>query len=83
MKNYLCIDAGGTSLKCAIIDEEANIIKTTSIKTPPTLQEMYEGIKECFDSFKEYNPLGLALSMPCAVDSDKRYIFLFQSNSNL
>lgn len=70
MKNYLCIDVGGTSMKCAIIDDEANIIQTRSIKTPPTLEEMYGDIKECFDSYKEYHPLGLALSMPGAVDSD-------------
>lgn len=70
MKNYLCIDVGGTSLKCAIIDEEANIIQQKSIKTPDTLEKMYQGIKECFDSYHEYNPVGLALSMPGAVDSD-------------
>ena len=70
MKNYLCIDVGGTSMKCAIIDDDANIIQQKSIKTPPTLEEMYQAMKECFDSFKEHNPVGLALSMPGAVDSD-------------
>lgn len=74
MKNYLCIDVGGTSLKCAIIDEEANILQQKSIKTPDTLEEMYQGIKDCFDSYQEYNPLGLALSMPGAVDSDSGVI---------
>lgn len=70
MKNYLCIDVGGTSMKCAVINEEAEILAQSSIKTPPTLDEMYHNIKECFEFYCHYNVQGLALSMPGAVDSD-------------
>ena len=70
MKNYLVIDVGGTSMKCAVLDEDANIKEITTIKTPLTLEDMYQKIKECFDSFLEYDIQGLALSMPGAVDSE-------------
>ena len=70
MNNYLCIDVGGSSMKCAIIDDEAQILTRQSIKTPDTLDKMYQAMKECFEGYQEYHPKGLALSMPGAVDSE-------------
>ena len=70
MKNYLCMDIGGTSMKCAVMQEDAKIIEQMTIKTPPTLSQMYQAMKECFDRYQNYNLQGLALSMPGAVDSE-------------
>ncbi len=68
MKKYLCIDVGGTSMKIGLIDEEGNILKTDSIKTPETLEGMYQAMCDVFHQYD--NVQGLALSMPGAVDSE-------------
>lgn len=70
MKNYLCMDIGGTAMKYAVINEEAHIFEQGSIKTPLTLEDMYNVIQECFEGYQNYDLQGLALSMPGAVDSD-------------
>ena len=74
MNYYLGIDVGGTSMKCAVLSQEGEFIDTQSIKTPKTLEKMYEEIKLCFDSFQQYELKGLALSMPGAVDSEQGII---------
>lgn len=74
MNYYLGIDVGGTSIKCAILDQEGIFIETQSIKTPNTLEKMYKSIKEWFDYYSKYQLKGLALSMPGAVDSEKGMI---------
>lgn len=67
---YLAIDVGGTSMKCAVMDDYGEFIQTQSIKTPDTLEKMYSLMKGCFDEYSQYHLKGLALSMPGAVDSD-------------
>lgn len=69
---YLCVDVGGTSIKIAVLNENGEILKTNSQKTPETLEEMYQIIE---DNFQKYDSLdGVALSMPGAVDSEKGVI---------
>lgn len=70
MKNYLSIDIGGTSFKVGVIDENGNILETTSQKTPDSLDKLYQCIVENYEAFKQYQLQGLALSMPGAVNSD-------------
>lgn len=70
MKYYLGIDVGGTSMKCALLDQEGNFMKNQSIATPDTLEKMYQKIEECMKSYDQYEISGLALSMPGAVDSE-------------
>ncbi|MEG0276674.1 MAG: ROK family protein [Coprobacillus sp.] len=70
MKNYLSIDVGGSSIKYGIVDEEANIIETESVKAPKTLEAMYQVFEDAFYKYKSYNIQGIALSMPGAVDSE-------------
>jgi len=72
MKNYLCVDVGGTSMKMALIDETGTILKTNSQTTPSTLEEMYNVMEEAFHAYDDVQ--GLALSMPGAVDSEKGVI---------
>lgn len=74
MNYYLGIDVGGTSMKCAVLDEEGTFIETKTIKTPDTLEKMYHEMKNCFESFSQYELKGLALSMPGAVDSSQGII---------
>lgn len=72
MKQYLCIDAGGTSIKMGILDEMGNIKETTKVPTPSTLEDMYQAIEKAY--FKHAPLDGVALSMPGAVDSEKGVI---------
>lgn len=68
MENYLAIDVGGTALKIGLLTEEGEILESDSKKTPKTLDAFYQIIE---DTFHEYEGVkGLALSLPCAVDSE-------------
>lgn len=70
MKHYLCIDVGGSSIKYGVIDSEANIIETESVKAPKTLEDMYQVFESAFHKYESYDLQGVALSMPGAVDSE-------------
>ena len=72
MKQFLCIDIGGTSMKIGVLNEEGEILKTDSIKSPDTIEKMYQIIEDFFHSYE--NIEGLALSMPGAVDSESGVI---------
>ena len=72
MKQFLCIDIGGTSMKIGVLNEEGEILKTDSIKSPDTIEKMYQIIEDVFHGYE--NIEGLALSMPGAVDSEKGII---------
>ena len=72
MKYYLSVDVGGTSMKFAYITENGEILNSQSIKTPDSLNKMYDAIQNCFHQYE--NIEGIALSMPGAVDSDKGII---------
>lgn len=74
MNYYLGIDVGGTSIKCAVLDQDGTFIETQSIKTPSSLEKMYQIIEECFNLYAKYELKGLALSMPGAVDSERGII---------
>ena len=68
MKHYLSIDVGGTSMKIGVLDEAGNILKTDAVKTPDTLERMYQIIEDAYHKYENLH--GLALSMPGAVDSE-------------
>ena len=38
-------------MKCAVLSQEGEFIDTQSIKTPKTLEKMYEEIKLCFGCY--------------------------------
>ncbi|MEG0685574.1 MAG: ROK family protein, partial [Coprobacillus sp.] len=70
MKHYLCIDVGGSSIKYGVIDEDANILETKSVKAPKSLEDMYEVFVDAYYTYESYDLKGIAMSMPGAVDSD-------------
>lgn len=72
MSKYLCIDVGGTSIKMGVYDEEGNLFKTMSQRTPDSLEDMYQLFENAF--YQEHDIVGVALSMPGAVDSEKGII---------
>ena len=68
VEKYLCLDVGGSSIKIGLLDEKGNVLESSSIKTPDTLEKMYQEIENVFSTYE--NIQGLALSMPGAVDSE-------------
>ncbi len=72
MNKYLCIDVGGTAIKMGVYDEEGNLFKTMSQRTPDSLKDMYQLFENAF--YQEHDIVGVALSMPGAVDSEKGII---------
>lgn len=72
MKKYLSFDIGGTFLKYGVIGENAVILETNTVKTPGTLDELLNFIKEVCFSHQEV--IGVAVSCPGAV-SDEGIIY--------
>lgn len=75
MKRKLVMDVGGTMMKYALMDEDANIYQKGEVPTPidsldhflDTVMSIYETVKEDVD--------GLAFSLPGNIDSDTGQIF--------
>ena len=73
MKNFICIDVGGTSIKYSVIKEDGNIITKNSMPTE-AIQKGGTGILKKIKSIireykKEYEISGIAISTAGMVDS--------------
>ena len=68
LRKYLSIDIGGTFIKYGVIGENAGILETNKVKTPGTLEELLDIIKEFCSSHQEV--IGVAVSCPGAVSND-------------
>lgn len=75
MSNYLVIDIGGTAIKYAIMDEEANIISQAET---PTLKSSLDDFLNVLDSVvlpvKE-KVAGIAMSMPGRIDNKTGFMY--------
>lgn len=73
MENYLVLDIGGTAIKFAIADKEANFKEKGSIKTyPDSFEKQIEEIGKTYDELKKrYLIKGIAISSPGFVDGVK------------
>lgn len=71
MKNYICIDIGGTSIKYGVIQEDGTFLTTDEMPTEamehggPGIMKKAEGIVE---KFLEYKPEGICVSTAGMVD---------------
>ncbi len=75
MKHYLGIDVGGTAIKYALMDEEAQIIEKGEFETPKTnLDDFAEGIGQIYDHYKDKIE-GIAMSVPGRVDAKSGYMY--------
>lgn len=72
MKKYLAIDIGGTYIKYGIVSENAEIIESSKIKTPKTLDEFLQLIETISKNYPYSD--GIAVSSPGAV-SDEGVIY--------
>lgn len=82
MKKFLAIDVGGTDIKYAIMDEEANFI---SQGDTPTLRENMDEFLSALDSIVlpvKDEVEGIAMSMPGRIDNKTGYCYTGGALSN-
>lgn len=76
MKNYLVIDAGGTAVKYALMDENAEILEHGKFLTPAyvdhTLEDFLQKLDVVVERYQKQIE-GIAVSMPGMLDSRKGY----------
>lgn len=77
MSNYLTVDVGGTNIKYAIMDEEANIKEKGEVPTPISegLEKFIEVLKEIYDKYKDQDIQALAMSAPGKIDANTGYFY--------
>lgn len=67
---YVCLDLGGTAIKAAVADEQANLISKKSLPVAEDLNELLDIIVSYINEVKSrYSIKGVAISAPGAVDS--------------
>ncbi|ERI94411.1 ROK family protein [Clostridiales bacterium oral taxon 876 str. F0540] len=76
MKYYMAFDLGGTNLKYAVVDREANIIEKGKFPTPKqSIEELVSLIGKTTENNKsKYEFDGIALSFPGVVDNKSGFI---------
>lgn len=82
MKNYVCIDVGGTAIKYGIIKEDLNFIKTYEIDTEAQKggQNILDKIINIVENFKnDYEIAGVCISTAGMVDCEKGEIIYASS----
>ena len=75
MKKYCVIDVGGTNIKYALMDEEANILDKAEIETPKdSLALFIESIGQIYDKYKT-DVSGIAMSAPGRINCNTGFMF--------
>lgn len=76
MEHYIIFDIGGTSIKYAVMNKNADIFEKGSYKTPMTdIDDFFDKIVVLIKQFrKQYNIMGIAVSAPGAVDCESGII---------
>ena len=73
--NYLVLDVGGSAIKYALMNKEADIIQKGKVTTPKDSFESFrEEIGKIYDQYKDEIE-GIAMSMPGRLDSDRGYAY--------
>ena len=76
--NYLTIDLGGTAIKYALMNIEAEIMEKSKVKTPVGLDKTLDDLMNVLDNIISYyqsNIKGIAISLPGVVDSMTGYSY--------
>ncbi len=75
MKKYLTIDVGGTNIKYALMDEEANIFEKGEVPTPTTdADEFVEALGRIYDKYAG-EVEALAMSAPGRIDASRGFFY--------
>ena len=76
MKNYLTIDVGGTNIKYALMNEEAEILGQGEIPTPKDDLELFiRKLSDIYSLYKDKDIEALAMSAPGKIDSSTGYFY--------
>jgi predicted NBD/HSP70 family sugar kinase len=76
MADYLAVDVGGTAIKYALMNENAEISEKGEVPTPhESLDEFVETIGKIYDMFASKNPLALVMSAPGKIDAHTGYFY--------
>lgn len=78
MKNYFCVDIGGSKLLCGAVTPQGEIIdmRRTELKENGGIKEITELIAENYSVLKKYNPERCGIAVPGICDpSDGRWIY--------
>lgn len=72
--HYFVLDIGGSSIKYALMDEQAQFLDQGKVPTPVTsLEDLYQTIE---DLMKGYDDVaGVGISMPGIIDPEKGYAY--------
>lgn len=81
MKQYLCMDIGGTAIKYGMLDENGNILSRNEIATPTDKDSFWDSLygivelqkKNCEQ--EDGQLAGIAVSLPGKVDSNRGYVY--------
>lgn len=73
MDKYLVLDIGGSSIKYATMNKDAEIFERGKVKTPrDTIENFIEAVGSIYDKYKD-SVCGIAISMPGIIDSERGY----------
>lgn len=73
--NYLTLDIGGSSIKYAIINKEGEFLEKGNAPAPKDgIDQFVSIIGDLYDKYKD-NIVGMAISMPGAIDPDKGFAY--------
>ncbi|MEE1928703.1 ROK family glucokinase [Streptomyces sp. TRM 70351] len=74
------VDIGGTKVAAGVVDEDGNILETSSVPTPQTAEGVIDGIADAVrEASSEYEVEAVGIGAPGYVD-DKRATVLFTPN---
>lgn len=74
MKKYCVIDVGGTNIKFALMDEDANILEKGEVETPhDSLDSFIESIGRIYDGYEDVS--GIAMSAPGRINCNTGFMF--------
>lgn len=71
--NYLVFDIGGSSIKYALMDEQAHFLEKGKKPTPKSKEELYQSLADTYHSFNEVQ--GVGISLPGVIDPHRGYAY--------
>lgn len=76
MSNYLTIDVGGTAIKYALTDENAQFIDKGEVPTPKDSFDLFlDSLKEIYDKYIDKNIEAIVMSAPGRIDANTGYFY--------